>query len=175
MVPKLPEARLVESKNSLVGLVAPETSVETVLFEVVNTGGGLEEGQLVEVQVGKRTATYQVVNGLTKEGDCSSEKYLWLRSRASSKNWRVGCSPSKRFRLVKWLPDPELTGLFKNGRRFRSRWRDAYRSSPWHQLWCNFYEGRTGKKQGWNQWLLTTLLSLGILGIGKSDSRVGDC
>lgn len=52
--------------KSLVGIVAPETSIERLYFEVIKEEQ-LEEGRLVDTFIGNRQVIYQIVNGLTKE------------------------------------------------------------------------------------------------------------
>lgn len=96
------EHRLVKTKGALVGLVAPDTSIERLFFEVVKEEG-LEEGLLVEVQIGKRVVTYQLVNGLTKE-EVVQHKNTHGFARAQAQKIGEWDAPSKRFTLVKWLP-----------------------------------------------------------------------
>jgi hypothetical protein len=110
--------RIVKSKDVLVGLVAPETSVERLFFEVVKEDG-LEEGSLVEVQIGKRIVTYQVVNGLTKE-EIVQHKNTHGFARAQAQKigeWNV---QSKRFTFVKWLPSPNSPVFLKSCPTFQS-------------------------------------------------------
>jgi hypothetical protein len=83
--------RLVRAKEALVGLVASDTSVERLFFEVVKDEG-LEEGRLVEVQIAKRLVTYQLVNGLTKEEIVQQKNTHGVRSRPSSEDRGMGCS-----------------------------------------------------------------------------------
>jgi hypothetical protein len=162
---ELPEARLVQSKNSLVGLVAPETSVETVLFEVVNTGGGLEEGRLVEVQVGKRTVTYQVVNGLTKE-EIVHQKNTFGYSRVQAQKIGEWDAQSKRFRLVKWLPDPNSPVFLKTVGAFEPL-ADAIGHLPGTDYGVTLRR-QDGEEVGLESMVTHNTAILGILGIGKS-------
>ena len=60
-------ARLLKSQKSLAGLVSYDTSIGTLFFEVVGNSGDLEEGRLVEAQIGREPLLYQIVNGLTKD------------------------------------------------------------------------------------------------------------
>jgi uncharacterized protein len=95
---------LVKAKASLIGLVAPDTSVERLFFEVVKDEA-LEEGRLVEVQIGKRTVTYQLVNGLTKE-EIVQQKNTRGFARAQGQKIGEWNAAGSCFRFVKWLPAP---------------------------------------------------------------------
>jgi catechol 2,3-dioxygenase-like lactoylglutathione lyase family enzyme len=104
--------RLVKAKGALVGLVAPDTSVERLFFEVVKEEG-LEEGRLVEVQIGKRVVTYQLVNGLTKE-EVVQHKNTHGFARAQAQKIGEWDESSKRFSFVKWLPAPNAPVFLKS-------------------------------------------------------------
>ena len=108
--------RLVKTKGALVGLVAPDTSVERLFFEVVKEEG-LEEGRLVEVQIGKRLVTYQLVNGLTKE-EIVQHKNTHGFARAQAQKIGEWDAVSKRFKFVKWLPAPNAPVFLKTTARF---------------------------------------------------------
>lgn len=103
---------LVKTKGALVGLVAPDTSVERLFFEVVKEEG-LEEGRLVEVQIGKRVVTYQLVNGLTKE-EVVQHKNTHGFARAQAQKIGEWDALSKRFSFVKWLPAPNAPVFLKS-------------------------------------------------------------
>ena len=110
------ENRLVKMKGALVGLVAPETSVEKLFFEVVKDEG-LEEGRLVEVQIGNRAVTYQLVNGLTKE-EIVQQKNTHGFARAQAQKIGEWDTTTKRFKLVKWLPAPNAPVFLKSTATF---------------------------------------------------------
>lgn len=114
----LAENPIVSAKSGLVGLVAPETSIERLFFEVVQDTG-LEEGRLVEVRVGKRLVTYQIVNGLTKE-EVVQQKNTYGFARAQAQKigeWDVA---GKRFASAKWLPTPNAPVFLKTSVDFVS-------------------------------------------------------
>jgi hypothetical protein len=94
--------RMVEFKDTLVGLVCEDTSVERLLFDVVQDNR-LEEGLLVEVQIGQRIVTYQIINGITKE-DVVQSKNTNGFARAQAQKIGVWDEKRKRFHSVKWLP-----------------------------------------------------------------------
>jgi len=109
--------RLVKTKDALVGLVAPETSVERLFFEVVKDEG-LEEGRLVEVQISNHTVTYQLVNGLTKE-EIVQQKNTHGFVRAQAQKIGEWDAVTKRFAFVKWLPAPNTPVFLKSTADFQ--------------------------------------------------------
>jgi hypothetical protein len=108
--------RLVKDKAALVGLVAADTSVEKLFFEVVK-GEGLEEGRLVEVCIGKRRVTYQLVNGLTKE-EVVQQRNTYGFARAQAQKIGEWDAEGKRFKFVKWLPAPNAPVVLNNTEEF---------------------------------------------------------
>ena len=110
--------RLVKSKDVLVGLVAPETSIEKLFFEVVKDEG-LEEGRLVEVKIGNRFVTYQIVNGLTKE-EIIQQKNTHGYARAQAQKIGEWDISAKRFKFVKWLPSPNAPVFLKSTAAFQA-------------------------------------------------------
>lgn len=106
-----------KTKNALVGLVAPDTSVERLFFEVVREEG-LEEGRLVEVQIGKRVVTYQLVNGLTKE-EVIQHKNTHGFARAQAQKIGEWDVVSKKFSFVKWLPAPNAPVFLRSATGFQ--------------------------------------------------------
>jgi hypothetical protein len=114
---EIEQSSVVRAKESLVGLVAPDTSVERMYFEVVKNEG-LEEGRLVEVQIGARTVTYQLVNGLTKE-EVVQQKNTHGFARAQAQKIGEWDSASNRFSFVKWLPAPNAPVVLKDTAAFQ--------------------------------------------------------
>jgi hypothetical protein len=88
----------------IVGLVAPESSIERLYFEVV-ADDELEEGRLVEVAVRGRRVLYQIVNGLTKE-EVVRQRNTHGFARAQAQKIGIWNEPEQRFLLAKWLPRP---------------------------------------------------------------------
>lgn len=88
--------------DRLVGLVAPESSIDRLYFEVIKEGE-LEEGRLVQAFIGERPVIYQIVNGLTKE-EIVYQKNTYGYARAQAQKIGVWDQESKRFELAKWLP-----------------------------------------------------------------------
>ncbi len=88
--------------DSLVGLVASETSIERLYFEAIKEEE-LEEGRLVETFIGGKPVLYQIVNGLTKE-ELVHQKNTHGYARAQAQKIGVWNEEDKKFALVKWLP-----------------------------------------------------------------------
>jgi hypothetical protein len=149
--------RLVKSKGALVGLVAPDTSVERLFFEVVK-GEGLEEGRLVEVQIGKRVVTYQLVNGLTKE-EVVQQKNTHGFARAQAQKIGEWDALSKRFSLVKWLPAPNAPVFLKSTADFV-----AMSAAVGHFPGTNY----PVSIKSIDELVTHNTAILGILGVGKS-------
>lgn len=88
--------------KQLVGIVAPETSVERLYFEVVQESD-IEEGTLVETIVGKDKVLYQIVDGLTKE-EIVSQKNTFGYARAQAQKIGIWNEEERKFIHAKWLP-----------------------------------------------------------------------
>jgi uncharacterized protein len=82
--------RLVQFKKNLIGLVAPDTSIETLLFEVINTNCNLEEGRLVEVQIGAKLVTISTCEWAHKRRSHSPKEHSGLRTCAGPEDWGMG-------------------------------------------------------------------------------------
>lgn len=161
---ELISARVVTLKTNLVGLIAPESTIEKIFFEVVQ-GDGLEEGRLVEVQIGKRVVTYQVVDGLTKE-EIVQQKNTFGFARAQAQKIGVWNTEGKRFEFAKWLPQPNAPVFLKSVGTFKAQ-HDVVGYFP------NTDYGVTLRVKDGNDVGLQSLVThntaiLGILGVGKS-------
>lgn len=77
----------IDEQSSIVGLVAQDTSIERLYFEVVENKE-LEEGRLVSVYVGDHKVLYQIVGGLTKEEVVQQKNtFGYLRGRLSKSEY----------------------------------------------------------------------------------------
>ena len=156
---------LVDLKRFLIGLVAPETSIQTLFFEVVNGTGNLEEGRLVETRIGGRMVTYQVVNGLTKE-EIVHQKNTFGYARAQAQKIGEWNALSSRFRVAKWLPDPNAPVFLKAVGSFEPR-SHAIGHFPGTNYGVSLR--RENEQEIGIQSLVThNTAILGILGVGKS-------
>ncbi len=88
--------------NSLVGIVAPETTINRLYFEVIKDDD-LEEGRLIETLIGNQRVLYQIVGGLTKE-EIVYKKNTYGYARAQAQKIGVWIEGDKKFKPAKWLP-----------------------------------------------------------------------
>src|SRR5437667_7879735 len=150
-------SRLNSGKSALAGIVAPDTTVETLYFEVVKDEG-LEEGRLVEVQIGKRIVTYQVVNGLTKE-EVVQQKNTHGFARAQAQKIGEWDAEAKRFKFVKWLPTSNAPVFLKSTSAF-----EATSSAVGHFPGTNY----PVSIKSVDELVTHNTAILGILGVGKT-------
>jgi hypothetical protein len=92
-------------RSQLVGLVAPDSDLTRLRIEIVRTDLELEQGRLVEVQIGPSPVLYQIVNGITRE-EIIQQKNTYGYVRGDGK--KIGCwdMGANRFVPVKWVPQP---------------------------------------------------------------------
>lgn len=100
---KVAEARIVDRKNDLVGIVAPDTNLRILWFEVIGVATEIEEGQLVETRIGAKNVLYQVIDGISKE-EILRERNSYGYARAKARKIGVWNDSSLRFENVRWLP-----------------------------------------------------------------------
>ena len=98
------EHPVIQKRDKLVGLVAPDTDISKLRFEIVRTDLDLAEGRLVEVRLGRKMVLYQIVNGLTKE-EIIQQKNMYGYVRADAK--KIGCwnADKRGFETVRWVPN----------------------------------------------------------------------
>lgn len=148
---------LIRRRNTLVGLVAPDTAVEHLYFEVTKDDG-LEEGRLVEVAIGARAVHYQLINGLTKE-EIVQQKNTFGYVRAQAQKIGEWDQASQRFRMVKWLPRPNAPVFLQEASDF----------VPGVDLVGHFPGTNYGVSlKNIDELVTHNTAILGILGVGKS-------
>jgi hypothetical protein len=103
-------------RPNLVGLVASNTDIGRLRFEVTRTDTDLEEGRLVEVHIAGRPVLYQVVNGLTKE-EILQQKNSRGFVQAEAKKIGTWNTNLRRFEAVRWIPQPNAPVFLASGRR----------------------------------------------------------
>lgn len=142
---------------SIVGLVAPDTSIDRLYFEVVD-GTELSVGRLVSTRVGSRKVLYQVISGLTRE-EIVQHKNTYGFARAQAQQIGVWDEITSKFVPCTWLPQLnapvvlEKTGSFE----FQS---DAIGHFPDTNLHTRI--------KSTSELVTHNTAILGILGIGKS-------
>lgn len=142
---------------SLVGLVAPETSIDRLYFEVVRDEG-LAEARIVEARVGRDLVAYQIVNGLTKE-EVVLQKNTFGFARAQAQKVGRWCSESQKFVRSPWLPRPNAPVFLRESELFEAR-RDAVGSFPGTAYPATI--------KSIHELVTHNTAILGILGVGKS-------
>lgn len=98
-------------KDSLIGVVAPETSLTWLNFYLVQNKL-LEEGQLIEVSIRGQSVLYQIINGKIKE-DTVHQKHTFGYIQVLARKIGSWSEEQKRFMPVKWLPDANSLVLSK--------------------------------------------------------------
>jgi uncharacterized protein len=88
--------------NKLVGIVAQDSSIDKIYFEVIENSD-LEEGRLVETYINDVPVIYQIVDGLTKE-EIVYQKNTFGFARAQAQKIGAWNSGKRKFDLIKWLP-----------------------------------------------------------------------
>jgi uncharacterized protein len=92
-----------EIRQTLVGVVSPETDIAKLRIEFVRTDLDIEEGRLVKVNIGETPVLYQIVNGLTKEEIVEQKNSRgYVRGEAR----KLGRWNSNMFEPIKWVPQP---------------------------------------------------------------------
>jgi hypothetical protein len=96
-------SRVYSGRAGMIGLVAPNTDITTLRFELTRTDLEIGEGQLVEVTIGKRQVLYQIINGLTQE-EILAQKNTYGFARGSAKKIGAWDKDGKRFEHIRWIP-----------------------------------------------------------------------
>jgi hypothetical protein len=97
-------------RAGFVGLVAANTDISTLRFEIVRTDLAIGEGQLVEVLIAAKPVLYQIINGLTQE-EILNQKNTYGFALGSGKKIGTWNGTLGRFEHVRWIPrlnDPVL-------------------------------------------------------------------
>lgn len=162
--PTLATNDLVKVRDALVGVVAPDTALDRLYFEVVRSEG-LQEGRLVETSVNGKTVTYQVVNGLTKE-EVVQQKNTFGFVRAQAQKIGVWDQGTSRFVPSAWLPRPNAPVSLKAAGQFQVR-PDAVGHFPGTDYPVTLRIDN-GQAIGLHALVTHNTAILGILGIGKS-------
>lgn len=93
----------IEDQANIVGLVAKDSTIEKLYFEVVDDTD-LEEGRLVSVRVGEKKVLYQIVGGLTKE-DIVQQKNTFGYIRGQAQQVGIWDDVREKFIQCNWLPN----------------------------------------------------------------------
>lgn len=90
-----------EEQSNIVGLVAPDSEIHKLYFEVVNNID-IEEGRLVSVTVGKDIVLFQIIGGLTRE-EIVQQKNTFGYIRGQAQQVGIWDAESSKFKQCNWL------------------------------------------------------------------------
>ncbi|MBW2661960.1 MAG: DUF87 domain-containing protein [Deltaproteobacteria bacterium] len=148
---------ILQGFSSLAGIVAPETTINRLYFEVIKEDD-LEEGRLVETFIGKQRVLYQIVGGLTKE-EIVYKKNTYGYARAQAQKVGMWVEGDKKFKPVKWLPKLNAPVFLKTDEEFK----------PVAEAVGHFPKtSYTSGIKDINDLVTHNTAILGILGVGKS-------
>jgi hypothetical protein len=150
-------SRVYSGRAHLIGLVAPNTDISSLRFELTRTDLEIGEGQLVEVAIGNKRVLYQIINGLTQE-EILAQKNTYGFARGSAKKIGTWDNNGKRFEHVRWIPHLNEPVFLQQA--------EACGEDPW----AIGYFPDTGYPVGVDVQQLVThnAAILGILGAGKT-------
>lgn len=94
-----------QTKSSLVGLVASDSDISQIQFEIIRTDIDISEGRLLKVEIGSVPTLYQIINGITRE-EIIQQKNTRGFVRGKAKKIGRWDDVNKHFEIVKWLPCP---------------------------------------------------------------------
>jgi DNA helicase HerA-like ATPase len=120
---------------------------------------------LVEVRIGKRLVTYQLVSGVTKE-EIVQQKNTHGFARAQAQKIGEWDATAKRFKFAKWLPQPNAPVFLKASAKFAPQI-DAVGHFPGTDYGISLRK-KDGNEVGLHALVTHNTAILGILGVGKS-------
>jgi len=151
------QSRAYSDRADLIGLVAPNTDIGALRFEVTRTDVAIGEGQLVEVAIGDRRVLYQLINGITQE-DVLAQKNTYGFARGSAKKIGKWDDANSRFEHVRWIPQLNEPVFLQQAQ-----------ASPDDATAVGFFPGTRFPVRANVQNLVThNTAILGILGVGKT-------
>ena len=102
--------------TNFVGIVATDTSIEHLYFEVIQEKE-IEEGKLVEVSIKEKPVIYQVIDGLTKE-EIVYQKNTFGYARAKARKIGIWDEDNKKFIPAKWIPKLNAPVILKSSSEY---------------------------------------------------------
>ena len=146
-----------DNSDSLVGIVAHETSITRLYFEEVQENK-ITEGRLVKTFIAEKPVLYQIIGGKTNEEQVY-QKNMNGFTRVEAQKIGFWDSQNKHFELVKWLP-PLNTPVFLV---------DEINSEPDHEAIGYFPKSNFAAHiKSIHELVTHDTAIMGILGIGKS-------
>ena len=144
-------------ETSIVGLVAPDTTIDRLYFEIVDDSE-LGVGRLVSAFVGGRRVLYQLVAGLTRE-EIVQQKNTFGFVRGQAQQIGIWDENGSKFVPCSWLPPLNAPVFLEKAGVFRFE-REAIGHFPGTNLHA--------KIKSTAELVTHNTAILGILGIGKS-------
>lgn len=148
-------SKLCHQASSIIGLVAADTTVNRLFFEITRNEG-LSVGRLVSVEFCGKKVLYQIIAGLTREETVINKNtYGYLRAQAQ----QIGIWQKDRFVHCNWLPEMNLPVKLEEEQTYSMRPRTIGRFPQ-----TNY----TAEIENIHQLVTHNTAILGILGVGKS-------
>jgi hypothetical protein len=147
----------IEAQSNIVGLVAQDTSIERLYFEVVENSE-LEKGRLVSAKVGGNKVLYQIVSGLTKE-EVVQQKNTFGYLRGQAQQIGIWDTDEEKFKQCTWVPNINEPVYLENKSSYLIQI-----DSVGHFPQSNYQ----AKIKNINDLVTHNTAILGILGVGKS-------
>lgn len=154
VISKIP---ILREMNNFVGIVATDTSIENLYFEVIQEKE-IEEGKLVEVYIKEKPVIYQVIDGLTKE-EIVYQKNTFGYARAKARKIGIWDEDNKKFIPAKWIPKLNAPVILKSCRDYTPEF-----NAIGHFPGSNY----PVFIKDINHFVTHNTAILGILGVGKS-------
>lgn len=154
--PPLPETVGMDART-IIGLVAPDTDINQLRFEIVRSDLDIAEGDLVSVRIGTDQVLYQVLNGFTKEEVVEQKN---TRGFISGRARKIGVwdDAEQRLGTVNWLPAPNAIVRCEKKQAADTNWRNI----------GHFPNTAYGVGLDPNTIVTHSTAVLGVLGSGKS-------
>ncbi len=143
--------------ENLVGLVATDTTVNILQFEIIKDID-IEEGKLVEVDIRGKRVLYQIMNGFTKE-EVIHQKNTYGYALGKARKIGEWLEQDKKFKNAKWIPELNTPVFFNVGKEVNKDYKTV----------GHFPDSQyTVEIKDVNALVTHNTAILGILGIGKS-------
>ncbi len=151
------EVYILKHLDSFIGIVTIDTSIERLLFDIVQEND-IEQGRLVETFVCGERVLYQVLDGLTKE-EIIQQKNTYGFARGEASQVGIWENEERKFKPCNWIPRLNMPVFLKNIEAKQDN-----KSAIGYFPSTNYYV----EIKNLNEMVTHNTAILGILGIGKS-------
>ena len=159
---------IVQARKRIVGLVAEDTSIQRLFFNVM-ADAGIEEGRLVTVAIGQQPVLFQITNGSTRE-EVISLRNRYGFARAQARKIGVWDAQQQRFRHAKWMPMMNAPVVSEEAQAFQVQ-ADPIGHFPASHFPVHL-KTEGGQPVGLNAMVTHNTAIIGILGVGKSSLAI---